>query len=302
MKKKHLKKFIWAGYIFGDGDTPPLVPTKIDIVWDNAAVTPIPPNTGVNRFPLGSSSLVPNLVTQDNVATTVAIQRTLGSPATAITGAECTDPRWNATMSNDSDFTGSSVTYTITGLNPNEVVDLNLFSSTNGGGTMAYWLQGVRKENFICGDNVNSKVYTGIIANGSGVITVEVDQVDLGGVACICCLGIDRLTPLPPATVADAPVLTSLNPIGIIQEIEVNWNKSVSDGGSEITWYVVESNYENGVWEFAGQVAHTGAATYFYGDNASTGYGDGNYEYRVYAINAIGNSAYSNVLDVDYAE
>jgi hypothetical protein len=174
-----------------DKNLSPGVEEKLDIVWDDGAVTPIPPNTGINQFVLGSGSLFSNLVTQENVATSVAIQRTVGSPLTAFTGSECTDPRWNATMSLDGDYKNDSVTYTISGLLSEEVVNLNIFGSTSGGGNMAYWIQGVKQAEFSCGGNTTSQLYSGIVADGSGEITIEMTVI-AGGVASINCLGIDR--------------------------------------------------------------------------------------------------------------
>ena len=170
------------------------VTSRIDIVWDNGTVDPISPNTGINRQPLNTSAILSNLVDQDNVASTVDFQRTAGSPSGGTTGSECTDARWNASMSEDFDFTSSTITFTISGLDASEEVDLSIFSSRAvNGGDMAYWLQGVKQAEFDCLDNVTVKEYTGIIANGSGEITIEVDSIPVGApYASINCLGIDR--------------------------------------------------------------------------------------------------------------
>lgn len=91
------------------------------------------------------------------------------------------------------------------------------------------------------------------------------------------------------ATVPDAPTLDSATPGDA--EVDLAWTAPVSDGGSPITVYRIERDDGITGWMVVDEVD---ASTFTYLD--TTVVNDTTYDYRIVAVNAIGDSPASNVL------
>ena len=171
---------------------------SIDIVWHLSTDTPYPEpiggNTGINIYQSNTNPTLSNMVDQDNVGSGLGFSRTGGSPSQqALTVPAGSDNgRWSADMSEYYDYTGSNVTYTITGFDANEVVDLDILCSfRTAGRTMHILIEGVDETGiFACSNNTASQLLTGMQADGSGEMTIQI--VFDAGNAVINCLGIDR--------------------------------------------------------------------------------------------------------------
>jgi len=93
-------------------------------------------------------------------------------------------------------------------------------------------------------------------------------------------------TPVPPTTAPDVP--TSLAATAGTSQISLTWTAPTSDGGSAITNYKI---YRDTSSPATSLLATIGNITSYTDNNVVTGT---TYYYRVKAVNALGDSAYSN--------
>jgi hypothetical protein len=93
-----------------------------------------------------------------------------------------------------------------------------------------------------------------------------------------------------------APQNLTVDPLPSHTSFYLDWDVPASDGGNPIIGYQVQININDGGWSTV--IANTGNTDTFYTDTGRSI--NNNYKYAVYAINAIGGSAGSSVVQSEF--